>query len=320
MLQMVGNPFSRLSDAAIEAIPRYLSTIWYYIRLRPRRFFLEYEQAPERFMAPWPFLLLNASIAAGLTFSIVPGNATTPPSTWQDYAEWSASSLFSYLFAVPCGAIAAWLIVKPVKASAMLAAFAFSSAWVPLYLPAFAYGLTRCIIDRTEYSPFWLLPGLVLIFMYWGYLVISLARANFIDGRHLVSFVLITVVLTVVCGTIISLAVRTRPSTWTKVIEDIQSDDGDVVQYSARCDNAIFSGSAYVGNDALVWFEWGDTPALGRVTPKRRYLVEGPAYEPVFGLSPNTTYYNRLVGQSAFGVFKTRVRSFKTPPCVSEPP
>jgi hypothetical protein len=320
MLQIVGNPFSRLSDAAIEAIPRYLSTLWTYIRLRPRRFFLEYEQTPERFMAPWPFLLLNASIAAGLTFSIVPANATSPPSTWQDYAEWSASALFSDLFAVPCGAIAAWLIVKPVKASAMLAAFAYASAWVPLYLPAIAYGLTRCTINPTEYSPFWLLPGLVMIFMYWGYLVISLARANFIDGRHLVSFVLITVVLAVFCGTTISLAVKTRPSTWATVIEDIQSDGGDVVHYSPRCDNAIFSGHAYVGDDALVWFEWGETPALGRVTPKRRHLEDGPVYEPVFGLSPNTTYYCRLVAQSADGVFKARVRSFKTPPCVSEPP
>jgi hypothetical protein len=318
MLGIVGNPFSRLSDAAIEAIPRYLSTIWYYIRLRPRRFFLEYEQTPERFMPPWPFLLLNASIAAALAFSIVPANATTPPYTWQDYAEGSASVLFSYLIAVPCGAIAAWLIVKPVKASSMLAAFAFASAWLPLYLPMFVYGLMRNI-NPSELSGLWLLPGIVLMFIYWGYLVISLARANFIDGRHLVSFVLITVILTVVCGTTISLAVRTRPSTWATVIEDIQLDGG-VTHFSPRCDNAIFSGTAYVGDDALVWFEWGETPTLSRVTPKRRHLEDGPAYEPVFGLSPNTTYYYRLVVQNAFGLFKAKVRSLKTPPCVTDAP
>ncbi len=318
MLQIVGNPFSRLSDAAIQGIPRYLSTLWNYIRLRPRRFFLEYEQAPERFMPPWPFLLLNASIAAGLTFSIVPANATTPPSTWQDYAEWAASTLFTFLVVVLSGAIAAWLIVKPVKASAMLTAFAFASAWLPLYLPAFAYGLTRNI-NPNEFSGFWLLPSLLLIFIYWGYLVISLARANFIDGRHLVSFVLITVVLTVVCVTTITLAVNTRPSTWATVIEDIQLDGG-VTHFSPRCDNAIFSGTAYVGDDGLVWFEWGKTSTLGRVTPKRRHLEDGPAYEPVFGLSPNTTYYYRLVVQNAFGLFKANVRSLKTPPCVSETP
>src|SRR5436309_357909 len=108
-MQPPGNPASQLSAFVVEGVPRYLLTLWEYVCRRPRRFFLQYEQQPERYMAPWPFLLLNAALAAALT--VLTERGTKPPRwDWTAFTGWLFIALVANMFVVAYGALAGRLV------------------------------------------------------------------------------------------------------------------------------------------------------------------------------------------------------------------
>jgi hypothetical protein len=84
------------------------------------------------------------------------------------------------------------------------------------------------------------------------------------------------------------------------------------------CDSVTLIGDNQV-NDAhdevTVWFEWGETPALGNITVTQRFTTSTTYYQLVRGLKANTTYYYRSVGSSKNGSSKGQIISFTTSKC-----
>ena len=62
------------------------------------------------------------------------------------------------------------------------------------------------------------------------------------------------------------------------------------------------------------WFEWGQTPSLGKQTVRKSIgsSVSINFSEPLLGLSPNTTYYYRAVIQNQRGTDSGNILSFRT--------
>lgn len=78
---------------------------------------------------------------------------------------------------------------------------------------------------------------------------------------------------------------------------------------------ATLNGSiGYTGIPGTTWFEWGTSLSLGNSTPKSSYPAGADStYSTVLsGLSPNTTYYFRAVGQSAQGLIPGTITRFTT--------
>lgn len=85
-----------------------------------------------------------------------------------------------------------------------------------------------------------------------------------------------------------------------------------------ECDGATLNGDVQVNDnhdEITVWFEWGQTAALGNITVTQRFTANARYSQQLEGLKENTTYYFRTVGSSKNGSFKGRVFSFTTPHC-----
>ncbi len=88
-----------------------------------------------------------------------------------------------------------------------------------------------------------------------------------------------------------------------------------------QCDRAVISGWVKPnGSETFVWLEWGETPALGNVTPKQRFKEDAEFYQHLVGLKENTTYYYRAVVSSPEWSKDGYVLSFRTPPCSPQLP
>ncbi len=68
------------------------------------------------------------------------------------------------------------------------------------------------------------------------------------------------------------------------------------------------------GSPSTIWFEYGTTPALGNTTPAQSVSATsvGSYNDTISGLSANTTYYFRAVGQNSFGTSYGSTLNFLT--------
>ncbi len=65
------------------------------------------------------------------------------------------------------------------------------------------------------------------------------------------------------------------------------------------------------GNDsATVWFDWGETTALGHSTTRETFTEDSNFSQPIYGLTPNKTYYYRAMGTSEAGSDQGEIKTF----------
>lgn len=78
------------------------------------------------------------------------------------------------------------------------------------------------------------------------------------------------------------------------------------------CTSATINGFLGLnGSDsASVWFEWGPTQSLGRVTPRQTFTTDSNFSQIITGLTEGTTYYYRAVGENDSGIEYGEIRSF----------
>jgi hypothetical protein len=203
---------SHLTGAFVDGVPRYLLTIVEYIAKRPRRFFLQYEQEPQRYIAPWPFLLINALLAAGLAQAVDRlGDFSSSDWNWSLYWKIVPAGFLTHILVVGCGALAAVLTRQRITLKAMMTAFAYASVWVLVYVPALAAigEYERHSVAHT--TCLWL--AICSELCHIVYLVAGFVRLNYLAGRRVVVFVILTLVLTGV-GSVAALLVlaRSKPS------------------------------------------------------------------------------------------------------------
>src|SRR3989344_3062698 len=91
-------------------------------------------------------------------------------------------------------------------------------------------------------------------------------------------------------------------------------------QYSVpTCTSATLHGTVTPnGATTQAWFEWGRTSALGEETAHQTFGANEPTRTfsaPITGLSPQTTYYFRAVGENSFGRGEAPIDSFQTAAC-----
>lgn len=85
-----------------------------------------------------------------------------------------------------------------------------------------------------------------------------------------------------------------------------------------HCDRAVITGQVIPhGSETFAWFEWGETPELGRATIKQRFTEKRYCYQYLIGLKENTTYYYKFVVENAYGRIDSEVRAFRTPHCAN---
>jgi hypothetical protein len=63
------------------------------------------------------------------------------------------------------------------------------------------------------------------------------------------------------------------------------------------------------------WFEWGETPDLGKKTIIQQFTADSDYYQAVVGLKEQTTYFYKSLVVNANGQSAGRVLSFTTPQC-----
>jgi hypothetical protein len=306
---------AKVSEGTLEAIPKYLTTLWTYFTKGPRGLFLHAELSPERFMNPWAFLLVNASIGASL--GVLVQESMTPAQTVNSsvYQDWFEFSLLTDLLFVPAGLVVAWLLVQRVSVRALLSAFAYASAWRPLSVPALGYILLA--IDGNSGNNYMGLLAFVTVLAYEVYLIVGMAAHSYIEGPYRRSFVILTLAIGTFCSSCIMFAQMPTPAAWRTLLKSIAEDAGGAPhRATAHCDNTVIEGTVQArGYDTLVWFEWGETPALGQHTSLRRYTDDGPAYEPLVNLREHTKYYYRIAVKSTYGVSYGETASFVTTDC-----
>src|SRR5205807_7207780 len=80
--------------------------------------------------APWPFFLTNVSLGAALAAAltiVLDTHTHTTAWNWDVYKGLFVASLLQDVLLLPCGFIAAWLLVQGVSAETLLTAFAYAS-------------------------------------------------------------------------------------------------------------------------------------------------------------------------------------------------
>lgn len=315
MLPPLGDTFSSLSEGTFAAIPRYLRTLRSYIFMGPRRFFLQSEVAPDQFMSPWTFFLTNVSLSAALAAGLVLVlDVNEPAWDWALYKILFVVSLSQDVMLLPCAFIAAWFAVQRISADTLLTPYAYASAWRVATMPALIYVFAT--LDRQASSRLLLYVALAMLLTYYLYLILGIAAHNFIEGRARWSFGILTVFFFGWFQVLVSFFIFVPEDARSYLTQSIENRITGRDSKVSHCDNAVINGNVKArGGDALVWFEWGDTPALGQRTPPRRYLDDGEAYEPLVNLRPNTKYYYRIALKSAHGVSHGRLVPFVTPSC-----
>ena len=107
-------------------------------------------------------------------------------------------------------------------------------------------------------------------------------------------------------------------NTWLRLSPGERATDARLVEH---CDRAVIRGWLKPnGGETFVWFEWGETPDLGNVTPKQRFREDAEFYQHLVGLKENTTYYYRAVLSGPEWSKNGYVWSFRTPPCSLQAP
>jgi hypothetical protein len=86
----------------------------------------------------------------------------------------------------------------------------------------------------------------------------------------------------------------------------------------SECRGVTLNGDVQVNehhDEITVWFEWGQTPALGNITVTQRFTANANYHQQLAGLKENTKYFFQSVGSSKNGSFRGRLFSFTTARC-----
>jgi|GEM_PF-7013836 len=82
------------------------------------------------------------------------------------------------------------------------------------------------------------------------------------------------------------------------------------------CESVTLNGHVEPnGAETFVWFEWGETPDLGKVTIKQQFTDATDYYQVLIDLKENTTYFYRAMASNSNGTSVSRVLSFTTAQC-----
>ncbi len=93
-----------------------------------------------------------------------------------------------------------------------------------------------------------------------------------------------------------------------------------VTQTTARLNGLIMSGTS--SGTTSGWFEWGTSASLGRITAMQSFgtVASVNLVDTITGLTPNTTYYFRVVGKNNGGTVPGDVLNFRTSSVSVAPP
>ena len=133
---------------------------------------------------------------------------------------------------------------------------------------------------------------------------------------------------------IVGLRVLWRNKVWSKVIAGIivagigasvayflrspsPTDPLNIAEsYHNACNGRIITGEVQPNCvETFAWFEWGETPELGNVTIKQRFIDDAHYEQLLTDLKENTTYFYRVVASNINGTTKSNVNSFTTSRC-----
>jgi hypothetical protein len=103
--------------------------------------------------------------------------------------------------------------------------------------------------------------------------------------------------------------------------EPMSAIDPSKPQYIRGCTTALLEGHVETNADeAIVWFEWGPTPALGNVTERQTVTDGAKYYQHLAGLTESTRYYYRAMAEDVDGRMPGKVLMFETARCESSAP
>lgn len=92
-------------------------------------------------------------------------------------------------------------------------------------------------------------------------------------------------------------------------------------KYIPTCTTALLEGDVEMSADeAIAWFEWGPTPALGNVTERQTVTDGATFYQHLAGLTESTRYYYRVMAEDVDGRAAGKVLMFETARCESPAP
>jgi hypothetical protein len=74
------------------------------------------------------------------------------------------------------------------------------------------------------------------------------------------------------------------------------------LQFVPSATTAVVTGKVLTrGHKTSVWFEWGPSPALGKVSERQTHTKDAEVYQHLSGLKKNTRYYYRMIAENEFG-------------------
>jgi hypothetical protein len=93
-----------------------------------------------------------------------------------------------------------------------------------------------------------------------------------------------------------------------------------ITQTTARLNGLVISGTS--SGTTSGWFEWGTSVSLGRITAMQSFGTVSSVnlVDTITGLTPNTTYYFRVVGKNNGGTVPGDVLNFRTSSVPVAPP
>lgn len=116
--------------------------------------------------------------------------------------------------------------------------------------------------------------------------------------------------IVIFASTGVASAVELDISTQSKTsVQAVSSNGSGIV---TDCTSATINGFLGLNgsSSASVWFEWGPTQSLGRVTPRQTFTTDSNFSQIITGLIEGTTYYYRAVGENDSGIEYGEIRSF----------
>jgi hypothetical protein len=297
----------------------------FLIRVRPPQFARTIRtNSANTYLKPFPFLVVSLVISGVFAFTVA-----------AFILVGTERKMLFHLGILGCIAIivAIWLVNLVLIAAAKVAAFALGvSASFSDLLDGYCYAsvLFPLVIVATE--------------------VAALGQAQPSVSSLLVLFVIQLLFLALACVAMTSFVPMHPRYFWRislgtflimvagsyvafDIIDDFDRPEGYVVQsprarledsflapndfYDQHCSSVTLIGKHMEtdGAEWTVWFEWGETRALGNITVTQRFSRNSSYEQLIAGLKENKTYYYRAVGSSKNGSFKGRVFSFTTARC-----
>jgi hypothetical protein len=182
----------------LDLLPKYVTTFWDFLTCRPRKFWNALSAKSERYLAPWPYSLANLGAAAATYLAVASSNRKVFDGISVEQTTAVMIVLLTagaFALVVPCAKAAGFLLNREVRLSRLVSAFAYSSG---LLIPVVGCATLAVVVRGGPDADLNLSSVLLVIgpqLLYCAYLISAAARANYLDERPFVSFIVLTSVM-----------------------------------------------------------------------------------------------------------------------------